>query len=555
MLLKPVLCLGLVLIAAPVAAQVAPLAPVETTALAKDPFSTGLLSKSEGGLGGDLWEGASPATLSSLLEQMPTRPASPSIGAALRRTLLTSGAGPAGASSALGGAKLAALARAGFGEEARIIESLSSAPDGDPEIDEAMAVADLLSGDVEEACQKNARLTRGRDAPFWVKLRILCYAAANELDAAELALGLLREQNALTPADEEIMTPLAAGGRPKTPAAPEGPVHYAALQLMKMPISPALLGDAEAGVVKAAAMDGDADWPTRIAAAVRAVSMGVMSGADLKSLFAAVPLDVAAVSGAAETLRSRSGDPMADVAAYQSIQAMAAPEFLRDKSALIAEAIGAANSFPRAFAASVLYADDIKSLEGAIVGPREAQSFALARMAIGDSDGAAKWLLAMQSGGFGGLAEEEALSFLRSVGLLSTLNSAAAQAVAEAANVAVETPRPALAPSDNSASDMAQIVDAAIDAASARIKGQAALTALAASGAAASGDPVAAVVTRRGLEAAGLGDLAQRYGFEQVWAATFAQDRGASLESPDFNVALAEQPGGLTPRLKPPRNQ
>ncbi len=537
-------------------AQIAPLEPVETAALARDAFSTGLLTRADGALGADLWEGASPRTLTSLLEDAPMRPPSPSVGDLLRRVLLSPGAGPAGAPPSLGGAKLTALARLGFWEQAKTIESLSTSPNGEPETDEALAVADLLSGDIASACQKNARLTRGRDAPFWVKLRVLCYVSANELDAAELALGLLREQNLLTERDDAIMTPLAAGGVLKSPVAPEGPVQYAALQLMKVGLTPAMVADSEAGIVKATAFNEDADWPVRIAAGVAAAGMGVINGDELKALYAAVPLDLAEVSGAGAALANARSGPMADVAAYQSVASMTAPEFLRDKAALIADAIDAADTMARAYAAAAIYADDIRALQGAIVSPQQAHAFAIARMAVGDAQGAENWLLAMQSGGLGGMSDEESLALIEAVSLLALLDGAAARRVGEAANVAVEAPRAMVASAGYDADDMASIVDAVIDAASERITGQAALSAIAAADAAATGDPVATVIVRRGLEAAGLVDVAGRFAFEQAWSATFA--RYSALPAGDETASVdadAADGRGFAPRLKPSRSQ
>jgi hypothetical protein len=105
--------------AAPAFAQTAPLAPVEQSSIAQDAFSIGVLDRESGALGDDLWRGADGASLAALLDLAPTRPASPSLGAALRRVLLSPGDPPQGATPALGGAKLKALVRSGFYEEAR----------------------------------------------------------------------------------------------------------------------------------------------------------------------------------------------------------------------------------------------------------------------------------------------------------------------------------------------------------------------------------------------------------------------------------------------------
>ncbi|MBB5519718.1 hypothetical protein FHS62_002543 [Amphiplicatus metriothermophilus] len=543
--------------AVPAVAQVAPPAPVEATPLARDAFATGLLSRGDGALAPGLWRGARADTLAALLDLAPRRPASPAIGEAMRRVLLSAGDAPPGATSALGGRKLLALARAGFVEEARTIASLSSAPRGDPYVGQALAVADLLEGRPEEACRRNAGLSSGRDEIFWVKLRVLCYALAGERDAAELTFDILRERGAVEPADEPFFLALTTGAAPKTPPAPENALHLAALRQLALPLAPELLGRADAGVLRAVARDESADIATRAAAARMAAAMGVMSREALAAVYAAAPVDVAEVAQAADRARARPDDPMTDILLYQSVAQMNAPEFLRDKAARIALALDAANTFPRAYAASLLYAEDIRALEGALVAPSEAAAFALARMAAGDGEGAAGWLSAMLgTGGLAGLAEEQAMAFIDLASLLAALDPAAARRIADQAGVVLDDPMAraraarAGAPAHGEPETLARVLEAAFEAARADIPGQAGLAALAASRAASGGDPLAQVIVAQSLRAAGLEDLRRRLAFETAWKARFA----APAPAGETRTAAAEQDDGeegLTPRLKP----
>lgn len=548
--------------AVPAAAQVAPPAPVEATPLARDAFATGLLSRSEGALAPDLWRGARPETLAVLLDLAPPRPASPAIGEAMRRVLLSAGETPPGATSALGGRKLLALARAGFIEEARTIASLSNAPRGDPHVGRALAVADLLEGRPEEACRRNAGLSSGRDEIFWVKLRVLCYALAGERDAAELTFDILRERGAVEPADEPFLLALTTGAAPKTPPAPENALHLAALRQLGLPLAPELLAVADAGVLKAVARDENLDIATRAAAAQKAAAMGVMSREALAAVYAAASVDVAEIAQAPERARARPDDPMTDILLYKSVSQMSAPEFLRDKAARIALALEAARSFPRAYAASLLYADDIRALEGAIVAPSEAAAFALARMAAGDGESAAGWLSAMLgTDGLAGLTEEQAMAFIDLTSLLAALDPAAARRIADRAGVVLDDPMAraraawagASAPRHGEPETLAHILEAAFEAARADIPGQAGLAALAASGAASSGDPLAGVIVAQSLRAAGLESLRRRLAFETAWKARFAAAAPAA-EAPGTAAAEpAESDDGITPRLKPRR--
>ncbi|MHA7873002.1 MAG: hypothetical protein ACX939_11685, partial [Hyphococcus sp.] len=391
-------------------AQVALPESVETAPLATDAFSTGTLDISEGALPSTLWRGSDGQTLEYLLTRLPSRPAAPSLGAALKVILLSSGPGPQGAAPSLGGKKLLALARAGYIDEARTVSSLSTAGRGDPWTGQAEAVADLLDEDIAGACRRSANLSSGRDELFWVRLRVLCYIEAGETDAADLTFGILRDQGALNEADTAFLTAAMTGASPKSPPAPQNALHYAIARKLDLPLSPGLLAGADGGVLVAAAANASLDAATRIDAAERAIAMGVLDTAVLSALFQSATFDVSEISNVSVRIAERGDDPLTDALLYQSIAGMSAPEFIRDKAQRIAQALSIADSFYRAYALSLLYADEIAALEGTIIAPDEALRFASASMAAGDSVGAGQWLAAMVGGGVAGLPEPQAMA-------------------------------------------------------------------------------------------------------------------------------------------------
>lgn len=541
-------------------AQVAPPAPVEQTSLASDAFATGVLSRADGALAADRWKGADPARLITLLADAPSRPSGPAIGAAMRLLLLSPSETPPGAGPALGGAKLAALARAGFLDEARTIASLSGAPASQPLVAEALAIADLNEGMVDAACRRAGNLASGRQEPFWIKLRLVCYAAAGERDAADLTFGLLRDRGLLSDADEALFNAVIANAAPKTPVAPENALHLAAARLSKQPLGPGLLAAADGGVLKGLVRDADQPAATRVAAAWRATAMGAMGAADLAALYESLPAEPAAIAGAPARARTHADDPMTDVLLYKSVAQMSAPEFLRDKAARIAEALAVADSFPRAYAAALVYAADIRALDGALVTPAEAARFAEARMAIGDGAGAARWLRAMLgSDGLPALPEEEAMAFIALTDLLAALDPEGAAGLAERAGVALDaTTAPLSAGAMPDPERFPGVVEAAFEAAMKGIPGEAGLAALAASDAAPPGDPVGDVVVGQSLRAAGLDALRARLRFESAWRSRFAV---TPTSAPAAGAAAAAEPAaasspapaqrGLLPRLKP----
>ncbi len=553
-------CSGLALTAA--VGQVALPDIVETAPLATDAFSTGTLDTASGAMGATLWRGSDGQTLEYLLTQLPSRPSTPSLGEALRRLLLSPGTGPVGVGPSLGGKKLLALTQAGMGEEARTISSISTASRTEPWAGQAEAVSDLLDGDIAAACRRNASLSSGRDATFWVQLRVLCYAVAGEIDAADLTLGILREQGALDDAAMVFLTAAATGVAPTSSPPVKNALQHAISRKFNFPVSSQLLSEADAGVLVAAANDTTLDPAIRIASAERAIGMGVMPISTLSGLMRSVGFDVPLLSNAVTIANDQSGDPLTDALLYQSVRAMSAPEFIRDKAQRISLALSLGDTFHRAYSLSLLYEHEIASLEGTIVTVDEASHFALARMAVGDSVGAGQWLAAMigANGAVSALPEVQAKMFIGHVNLLSVLDPQTAAQIARSAGVSVlgiESERPrqnSYVYHDQLA--MARIVEAAFDAALEGKQGQAGLAALAASAGNTPSGEIESVIVSQSLRAAGLSVLQRRYAFENTWAATFVEPVAAIAPEPDTQTkTVIEEPGGLMPRLKPRRQQ
>ncbi len=552
-------------------AQVAAPEAVETAQLPTDAFSIGGLRAGEQALPETLWSGSSPQTVDFLLSHLPTRPATPSLGTAMRRVLLSPGDKPAGADASLGGKKLLALTRAGFVDEAGGISSLATSGRNDVFFSEAVVQANLLSGDVAGACRRSANLASGREALFWVKLRALCYASAGELDAFDLTVNLLRERGAFSPTDEAYLMAALAGSTGRTPAGllppAETALHLAASRLAGVSLSPASLKSADGGVVVGLARDSDADTALRIGAAQQAIAMGLMDAGSLGPILAGVEFDVAAIAGASDAAASNLSDPLVDALLYQAIGAMDAPEFVRDKASRISQALALADSFHRAYALSVLYADDLETLEGIIVSPEEAANFAIARMAVGDSIGAARWLSAMigANESVAALPETEGLAFIDRVNLLALLDPQTAAHIAREAGVAIISDSDNAGAADNGYADpavTARILTAAFEAIGNESIGQAGLVALAASaGRSNSGGAVEAVMVGEGLAAAGMPELRRRHAFERAWAARYSSSAPVVEEASNaptstgvIEATLASstaEEDGITPRLKP----
>lgn len=540
--------------------QVALPPEVESATLAQDAFSTGLLTPAEGALPASLWQGARADTLEYLLSQMPARVSSPGLGNVLTRTLLSSGAGPDSAPASLGGAKLQVLANMGFSEDVRSLASLSNTPSSDPQISKALAVADLLDGDIDRACQRNAALSSSRNETFWVKLRVLCYHKTEAFDAADLTIDILQERNVLSDSEVPLFFALTSNAASGLEPVVTTPLHYAIATHLKLPINSSSVETAGAGVLKAMANNAQLPPRARLSALTQAASLGVHDAASVQAVFNSIAVDPDTLGNANSLLSEQPGDIYTDVVVNRTIQQMSAPEFLRDKASLIANSLAASETFDRAHTLSILYADEIMALEGALIGPSEAGQFGLSRLIIGDSAGAEKWLRAMLGGGSVAVMEERtATELIELINLLALLDPARADAVAQTAGVAVTAPFVAATDDHVAGADknIAPIVDAAFSAVANDIQGQAVLVALAVNQAAASGNEIAQIVSDQALKASGFDQLRRRIALENALKrsrylpAVSTVDPGLTETGLVDEVPSADR--GFLPRIKPVR--
>ncbi len=519
--------------------------PVEATSLYNDAFATGVLTQADGALPQDLWGDADPDALTVLLKAAPARPASPAVGEAMRRVLLSPGAAPDGAGPSLGGRKLMALSAAGFVEEARTIASLSNASAADPWVGRSLAIADVLSGDIAAACARGARLTSGAAAPFWVKLRVLCYAEAEEYDAADLTLGILREQGALTELDDRLLTAVSIPSPIKGAVAPDTALHLAVMRKLGAAASPSTVRRAGGGVLTALARVDDP--ASRLAAVQALAAMGVADAETVRAAYRGVAFEDVSAAAMESRLGDGTGDVMSDALAFQAVEAMSSPELVRDRAALVARAIAAPQSFTRAYAAAVAYAEIVDGLDGVIVAPNDAGWLALSEMAVGDARGARRWLEVMLGRGLSGRDDAAQLRFIELTNWLAALDPMEGAAVSAAANVALELP-PAPSTAGDAALDRelyAQILTAAFDAVVDGAAGQAGLAAIALSADAYADEPAARSIAERSFDAAGLEGLARRLRFEAAWRASLPVEADAG--------AAGDADRGFAPRLKPSR--
>ena len=478
-------------------------------------FAVGTLTRAEGALGPDLWAGAEAEAVGRLLAALPNRYAEPAYLDLARRVLLSPGQGPSGADNALAGEKLLAAARLGFYREAGELAELAPGLSREPALSKVSAIASLLDGDVPGACARGAGLRAGRADAFFLKLRFVCYVETGESEAADLTLGLMRDQAILTEGDERVFTALATSGSLGSSVSPEDAFQYAAADMLGAQVSEAALSEVPGGVLAAVARDADAPEPLRLAALERALAYGVIGASEGRALAGqlattALAEDVVLLAAAP---RGASAEALALAEALRG-----APDWpgFRARVALVAPQLGRAASQATPEDAPIL-------LLAAITAGLGEASDTLARIAAQDPNG--------------------------DPARLDALRRLAADIL-----VADGEPLPPAPLADRLAASGASVpglVEGALSAAAARSEGTAALAALVGLGVDAEGEA-------EDIRAALVADMLERSGQAAAVERRRALDeRGAALlgagGTANNDEAMRDTSGEPTPRLKPRR--
>ncbi len=176
-----------------------------------DAGSTGTLTGSKGGLGLNLWRGATFSEIVGLMRRLPSANRSMALHDLQRRLLLTVAMAPAEApATAFAQARLNALMTMGA---SRDVVDLARRTKMTPARPYPVIRARFLTGDHKGACTLTAAV-RERSA-FVEMAQITCHVLGGEAERAEIALRLLHEQGA--PADSAFETAVAAAAAARPP--------------------------------------------------------------------------------------------------------------------------------------------------------------------------------------------------------------------------------------------------------------------------------------------------------------------------------------------------
>ena len=260
-----------------------------------DASATGLISDGKGGLGIDMWRGATRADVDHYLSIVPVATPSPVVNDLALRLLLTGATPPEGQVSGVSllAIRLNRLIASGHADLAAQLGQGTLA-DKSPPVAMARARAALARADDQSACGELTNLTAGNDPAhdaadaFSMRLSAFCQIKSGKTAEANVTFDLAREEAYDNPLFYSLAYQANEGLKLKSPA----PKSLDALDVRFYVLAKRALPDNAGEIVSSAgvktlAQDATLASRIRIEAGERAVSYGTMTGAELAKLYMA----------------------------------------------------------------------------------------------------------------------------------------------------------------------------------------------------------------------------------------------------------------------------
>jgi len=278
------------------------------------------------GLGADLWRGSNARAVALLVPRIESGTGSQVMTDLARRLLLTSGALPLGDIGDFLGARTDRLIAIGRQDDVAGLVDSAGQRAMTPAAYQSEVELLLLRGDNDAACQvaQNA-LATGTDDGTAMTL-VFCQRLAGQNAAADLGLAVLEDTGAQL--DDRFMAldhGLASGQAVSLDSlAGADPLLFAMTLATGTTLDPALLDDAPAPIMRAAAMLDALPFETRLVAAERAVAAGTMDGATLGRLYSAASFNEEQIVNALSRADQTTG-PLGRALLFQAAQRQTLP--------------------------------------------------------------------------------------------------------------------------------------------------------------------------------------------------------------------------------------
>lgn len=283
---------------------------VETLKVPDQPW-VGLLDRSQGGFGIDMWNSTDLALIERVLPSLPMGTPSPAMQDLARRLLLSDARAPLGEGTGrnLLAIRIERLAAGGETEAANQLIELAATRESDPALARAEVDGLLLAGDNAGACALIGNAVRDDDDPFWLKGLTFCRALRDERATARLAVDLLRELGET--GDEAFFMLVRALTGDETARIESlieaSPLHLAMMRAANIPIPADAVPGAPPAVLRAIAAAPNAAPEVRLDAAERAARAGVLPAETVARIYSGLEFEPAAVERAIKIAERVSG--------------------------------------------------------------------------------------------------------------------------------------------------------------------------------------------------------------------------------------------------------
>lgn len=189
-------------------------------------YEPGAIDAGSGALSSTLWNGTSADLAEGLINDLPEYYKNPIARDLARRVLLSPGAPPSGDSDgSFSVTRMNGIIRL---SEMAAAQDIAQRSPGLGRSDILKADLALLSGNMEDACQKSDSVIEGRSEPYWMKLRAVCHIERNEKAAADLTMDLLKNAGEQDPYFERLLRHMTGvPGAPDLNGMPATPLHIA----------------------------------------------------------------------------------------------------------------------------------------------------------------------------------------------------------------------------------------------------------------------------------------------------------------------------------------
>jgi hypothetical protein len=351
---------------------------------AADPWGAGWLGKADT-LPNTFWSGSDADTIAPLLAGLKVESLSPAARGLLRRILLSSTRSPARGEAdgvALIPERLRLLEQLGEGQRSVDLRGRFASTDWGKTSDRLASEMELVAGRSETACARVA--SRRADDADWMPVRALCYALAEDYDAAALVAEQVVNADGsantwLLSAIETMREPTKTrpAGRYATPF--DTAVSVSAKLSAPSNAFAAMPGDIALGVVRHVGATPE----QKRAALPRAVDQGKANAADIVA--------VATLEAAKPAAPARGAKPKTDHFAL-ALAAMKDDTLgAEGKADAYASALDAAETSLEFRTVAIAIAAPLKALAKTEATRPHAESFARAALSVGDEALAADW--------------------------------------------------------------------------------------------------------------------------------------------------------------------